>query len=82
MSQQIAVRIPDETLESLDGLVARGTFANRADAVRAGIEKLVADAERDRIDRAIVEGYTRIPDTELDAWAEASTRAMIAAEPW
>jgi hypothetical protein len=39
--------------------------------------------ERERIDRAIVEGYTRMPQTEDElAWAEQSTIESIRAEPW
>ena len=37
------------------------------------IDRLVADLERERIDREIVEGYTRVPDTDEElAWAEWS----------
>lgn len=47
------------------------------------IDRLVADLERERIDREIVEGYTRIPPTsEEDAWAEWSTLESLREEPW
>jgi hypothetical protein len=49
----------------------------------AALDRLLADAERRAIDRAIVEGYTRIPPTpEENAYAEASGRRSIANEPW
>jgi hypothetical protein len=38
------------------------------------------DAE---VDRRIVEGYRRLPQTgDEDAWAEANARAAIREEPW
>ena len=47
------------------------------------IDRLVAQLESERIDRAIVEGYTRIPQTaeELE-WAEWSASESIREEPW
>jgi Arc/MetJ-type ribon-helix-helix transcriptional regulator len=82
MSIQIAVRIPDETLPRLDALVRRGVYSNRADAVRAAVELLVAETERRRLDDAIADGYRRIPDDTSDTWLDAATRAMVADEPW
>jgi len=41
MSEQIAVRIPDELAESLSDLVAEGRFETKADAVRAALGSLV-----------------------------------------
>ena len=44
---------------------------------------LLSREEEQAIDRAIVEGYTRIPSTpEEDAWAEWSARRSVAEEPW
>ena len=34
------------------------------------------------IDRAMVDGYTRIPDDEVDAFYEGLARRSIAEEPW
>jgi hypothetical protein len=34
------------------------------------------------IDRAMVDGYTRIPDDEVDAFYEDLARRSIAEEPW
>lgn len=82
-STQIAVRLPDELLAALDDLVDRGLYESRAAAVRAGIEALQVLDHRQRTDRAIVEGYSRLPPTaaERDA-ALGSLRDAIAEEPW
>jgi Arc/MetJ-type ribon-helix-helix transcriptional regulator len=82
-TEQIAVRLSEELLAEVDELVARGIYDSRAAAVRAGLEA-VADAERRRqIDRAVVDGYRRIPpgETEHEA-AVASLRDAILDEPW
>ena len=79
---QIAIRLPREVLAAIDQLVADGQCPSRAEAVRSGVEMLLREAERKRIDAEIVEGYKRIPDEENDPWAEASLRQMIEEEPW
>jgi len=75
MSEQIAVRLPDELAASLDALVApRGRFVTKADADRE---------ERRRTGEAIAEGYRRIPQTaeEVAGVWEESIRS-IEEEPW
>jgi Arc/MetJ-type ribon-helix-helix transcriptional regulator len=60
---QVAVRLTDELLETLDWLVARCDYENRAEAIRASLE---AHARRERsreIGERIAEGYRRIPQT-------------------
>lgn len=83
MSQQIAVRIPDDLAGRLDSLVDEGHYATLADAVRAGIRELIERREEREIDERIIEGYRRTPPTAADeAWAERSGRELIAEEPW
>lgn len=82
-SEQIAVRLPRELLSILDELVASGQYDSRASAVRAGIEAIAELERRRAIDRAIVQGYQRIPPTPADEVAAlASLRDSIAEEPW
>ena len=78
----ITVRMSEERVQAIDELVASGR-ASRAAVIVEAIDRLVADLERERIDREIVEGYRRIPETdeELD-WAEWSTIESIREEPW
>jgi Arc/MetJ-type ribon-helix-helix transcriptional regulator len=83
MSTQLAVKLSESTVEEIDRLIEAGRFANRTDAVRAAVDRMLEEIREERVTAAIVEGYRRIPpDTEDDAWAEAATRAMIMEEPW
>ena len=83
MSTQIAVKLPDGLVAELDALVARGAFDSRSDAVRHGIEALVRSSERQRIDAAFEEAFSRYPDT-AEELAEATRLAIesINEEPW
>jgi Arc/MetJ-type ribon-helix-helix transcriptional regulator len=80
---QVVTRLDDKLAADLDDLVADGLVANRSDAVRMGLEKLVDEHRRRRIGEEIVEGYKRQPQTDEEiAGAERATRASIAEEPW
>ena len=82
MSEQIAVRIPDELAESLADLVAEGRFETRADAVRTALETLVEAERRRRVGALIADGYRAIPqDDEVAAATRAAIRS-IHEEPW
>jgi len=82
-TEQIAVRLPEELLVELDDLVSKGVYESRAAAVRAGIETVMELERRRRTDRAVVEGYRRVPPTAAEREAAiASLRDAIAEEPW
>ena len=82
MSRMISVRMPDDRVAAIDALVASGR-ASRAAVIVEAIDRLVAQLDSERIDREIVEGYTRIPETaEEVAWAEWSTEESVREEPW
>jgi len=82
-TEQIAVRLPEELLNELDGLVASGIYQSRAAAVRAGLEAIMVLERRQQTDRAIVDGYRRTPPTKAEHdTAIASLRDAIAEEPW
>jgi predicted transcriptional regulator len=80
---QTLVQLSDDLLAQLDARAAR-EGRSRSDLIREAIAAyLVTDREAE-IDRAIVEGYTRKPQTvdEL-ALADLGTRTMLAtAAPW
>jgi Arc/MetJ-type ribon-helix-helix transcriptional regulator len=83
MSFQIAIRIPTDLAQALDGLVESGRFESRADAIRTALESLIDDERRRSIGERIVEGYRRIPQAE-DEFPELSQAAVrsIREEPW
>ncbi len=82
-TQQVAVRLPAPLLASLDDLVESGAYESRAAVVRAGIEAIARLERRRRIDRAVVDGYTRLPPTEAEGRAAiVSLREAILEEPW
>lgn len=83
MSQQLVTRVGDDLVAHVDALVEAGVLESRSQAVRLGLERLVDELERERIGRLIVEGYTRIPQTDDELeWTDAAARRMIADEPW
>ena len=83
VTQQVAVRLSAPLLERLDDLVDSGAYESRAAVVRAGIDAIARLEERRRIDRDIVDGYTRLPPTEAeDNAALVSLREAILEEPW
>lgn len=83
MTQQLALRIPNELAHQLDELVATGRFATRTDAVRSAIASLVERERRRAVGEAVVAGYRRIPETAEElATAEQNLRRLITEEPW
>ena len=82
-TQQVAVRLPAPLLASLDELVNSGAYESRAAVVRAGIEAIARLEHKRRIDRAIVDGYSRLPPTEAEGHAAlVSLSEAILEEPW
>lgn len=83
MSVQLVVRVPISVIASVDDLVAEGVFESRSAAVRAGLETVLDAERRAATGRAIIAGYTRLPQTDDDELAlPDAARAMIAEEPW
>jgi Arc/MetJ-type ribon-helix-helix transcriptional regulator len=83
MSQQIAVRLPDELLDRLETLVASGRFETKAEAVRAAIQVMVETELRRETGRRIAAGYRDKPQTDEEV-ARATEGAVrsIQEEPW
>ena len=80
---QLVTRVSDELAAGVDELVASGLASSRSDAVRTALERWIDSERRRRIGEAIVEGYTRIPQTEAElAWADSAAAAMMSEEPW
>lgn len=66
---QIAVRLADEELERLDAAIARGAFASRAEAVRAGLVRVLREEREAQIEQAYRRAYAATPD-EVDEVGE------------
>jgi len=75
MSMQIAVRIPDQMIIEIDGLVDDGDYESRAELVRVALEGFLDADRRRRIGQQIVEGYTRIPQ-DPDEFADLQAMAL------
>jgi metal-responsive CopG/Arc/MetJ family transcriptional regulator len=75
------VQLNETLLEVLDQR-ATATGRSRSDLIREAIEQYYKADFEAAIDRAMVEGYARVPDDELDAFYEDLARRSIAEEPW
>lgn len=78
----LAVRVPEETMQSLDALVVAGQYPNRTAAVRAALDALLDAEHRRAVDRAIVEGYRRHPPAPPDEFLESLADRSVMDEPW
>jgi metal-responsive CopG/Arc/MetJ family transcriptional regulator len=59
------------------------TGRSRSDLIREAIEQYYKEDIEAAIDRAMVEGYTRVPDDdEFDGLAEASLQILNEDDPW
>jgi Arc/MetJ-type ribon-helix-helix transcriptional regulator len=83
MTVQIAVKLPDRLLGELDQLVDAGAFSSRSQAVRSGLEAMVASHRRQEIDRRYREAGAAAPETPEEL-ADATRLAVDAIddEPW
>jgi metal-responsive CopG/Arc/MetJ family transcriptional regulator len=79
--RQTLVQLNDELLALLDEKAAR-LRRSRSDLIRDALERYLAAEREAEIDRAIIEGYTRIPQKDHDPWAAAAARRSITEEPW
>ena len=77
---QTLIQLTDQLVAALDQYAAQ-VGRSRSELVRSAIERYLEEVLQDDIDRAVVEGYRRVPQ-ESDAFVEAAARDSIAAEPW
>jgi Arc/MetJ-type ribon-helix-helix transcriptional regulator len=80
---QVSIRLSSHLIQEVDSLVAAGAVASRTEAIRRGLEELIAMHRRAQIGGLISEAYHIKPQTSEElAGIEASTVAMITSEPW
>lgn len=79
---QTLVQLSDELVDLLDARAAR-LRRSRSSLIREAVEGYLHDEIEAEIDRQIVDGYTRIPQTEEeDAWSRRAAIDSIREEPW
>lgn len=83
MTVQIAVKLPDGLASRLDVLVQDGSFDSRSQALRAGLEAILASREREVLARHYRDAIARCPETSEEI-ADATRLAVEAIhdEPW
>lgn len=83
VTKQVAVKLPDELLDDIDRLVERGAFGSRSQAIRSGLEAVVASRRRQEADQRYRDAFARLPETEGEL-ADATRQALesIRDEPW
>jgi len=64
MTIQVPVRLTDSDLAALDAAIARGRFANRSDALRAGLERILYEERQREIDQMYAAGYGKHPQED------------------
>jgi Arc/MetJ-type ribon-helix-helix transcriptional regulator len=80
---QVVARLDEGLLAEIDLLVTEGVVANRSQAIRLGLERLLDEHRRRRIGEEIVSAYRRRPQTDDElAGLDEATRAVVSEEPW
>jgi Arc/MetJ-type ribon-helix-helix transcriptional regulator len=80
---QLVARVDNRLVAEVDGLIADGVVANRSEAMRLGLERLVDDHRRRRTGEEIANAYRRRPQSDEElAGLDEATRALVAEEPW
>jgi metal-responsive CopG/Arc/MetJ family transcriptional regulator len=80
---QLVARLDDTLMSEVDQLITDGVVESRSDAVRVALRQFIERRQRAEIGQAIFNEYTARPQTAAEVgWSDASTLAMIAAEPW
>jgi Arc/MetJ-type ribon-helix-helix transcriptional regulator len=81
--RQLVVRLGDDLAAEVDAMVAEGAVANRSEAARLGLERLVDEHRRRQTGATIVAAYRRQPQTDDElAGLDEATRALVGEEPW
>lgn len=76
MTVQVPVRLTDSDVAALDAAIARGRFANRSEALRAGLDRILFEERQREIDERYVAAYAKHPQK---AWVGELGLAGLAA---
>jgi Arc/MetJ-type ribon-helix-helix transcriptional regulator len=61
MTTQVTVRLTEADVAALDVAVARGSFTNRSDALRSGLERILYEERQREIDQLYAADYGKHP---------------------
>ena len=79
---QLVTRLDDDLAAAVDELIAAGVVANRSEAVRLALQRLVDGHRRNVIGARIAAGYLAAPQTDDEGdWSDEAT-VRIAGQPW
>jgi metal-responsive CopG/Arc/MetJ family transcriptional regulator len=68
-----AIRLEESVIDAIDTLIVDYGDLTRSDFIRDAIVQAIERDRQRRIDRAIIEGYQRLPETADErAWAAGS----------
>ncbi len=83
MTVQIAVKLPDTLASELDRLVRRGEFENRSQALREGLQTILASREQEWLRERYRKAIAEHPETTGEV-RDATRLAVesIEEEPW
>jgi Arc/MetJ-type ribon-helix-helix transcriptional regulator len=83
MTMQVAVKLSDALASELDRLVRDGAFDSRSQALRVGLETIIAVRRREQLNGDYRDAMARSPETSQEI-AEATWLAVdaIREEPW
>jgi Arc/MetJ-type ribon-helix-helix transcriptional regulator len=76
MTIQVPVRLTHSDLAALDAAIARGRFANRSEALRAGLDRILFEEHQREIDETYAAAYKKHPQ---EAWVGKLGLAGLAA---
>lgn len=80
---QIAVKLPDLLAGKLDEAVERGDFQSRSEALRNGLEAILAERERARVGALYRAALASRPESSQEmADATRLAKDAIEDEPW
>lgn len=80
---QVAVRLDDMLVDELDWLIGRRDYENRAEAIRAAIAHAVRVEREREIDERIIDGYTRVPQTDAErSWSGSRGFPGLSHDEW
>jgi Arc/MetJ-type ribon-helix-helix transcriptional regulator len=81
MTVQVPVRLTETDVAALDAAISAGRFANRSDALRAGLKALLREEREREIEESYRRGYGEHPQEEwIGEVGLAALEAFFAAE--